>query len=177
MEAAVAQTYLERVARRIRQKQVRDLAQEFRLREPASGTLQNPLRQAHAVLDPDRLALPGQTSGGMGILHQSSDLSSNTNGISEVPAGPCGDAPASIERAGLHVPAAMGLGLAWVVPFQNSLSFAIGAVIALIWARMHKRTAKKYTIPIASGVIASEALLAAAIAIACTVVGIIWATS
>jgi hypothetical protein len=76
-----------------------------------------------------------------------------------------------------YIPSAMGLGLAWVVPFQNSLSFAIGAVIALVWVKLHKRTANKYTIPIASGVIAGEALLAAAIAISCTVVGIIWATA
>lgn len=76
-----------------------------------------------------------------------------------------------------YVPSAMGLGLAWVVPFQNSLSFAIGAVVAWLWLIIHKRTAEKYTIPVASGVLAGEALLAAAIAIACTVVGLIWATS
>jgi uncharacterized oligopeptide transporter (OPT) family protein len=80
-------------------------------------------------------------------------------------------------RAAKYLPSAMGLGLAWVVPFQNSLSFAIGAVIAWLWLRSHKRTAEKYTIPVASGVLAGEALLAAAIAIACTVIGLIWAGS
>jgi uncharacterized oligopeptide transporter (OPT) family protein len=72
-----------------------------------------------------------------------------------------------------YMPSAMGLGLAWVVPFQNSLSFAIGAVVAWLWVILHKRTAEKYTIPIASGVLAGAALLAATIAIACTVIGMI----
>jgi uncharacterized oligopeptide transporter (OPT) family protein len=84
---------------------------------------------------------------------------------------------ALLPRYARHMPSAMGLGLAWVVPFQNSLSFAIGAAIAALWMAFHTRTAKKYTIPIASGVIAGEALLAAAIAIACTVIGLIWTAS
>jgi uncharacterized oligopeptide transporter (OPT) family protein len=78
-----------------------------------------------------------------------------------------------LPRWARYMPSAMGLGLAWVVPFQNSLSFAIGAVVAWLWVVIHKRTAEKFTIPIASGVLAGEALLAAAIAIACTVIGMI----
>jgi len=76
-------------------------------------------------------------------------------------------------KSAKYLPSAMGLGLAWVVPFQNSLSFAIGAVIAWIWVKLHTRTAEKYTIPIASGVLAGEALLAAGIAITCTLIGMI----
>jgi uncharacterized oligopeptide transporter (OPT) family protein len=72
-------------------------------------------------------------------------------------------------------PSATGIGLAWVMPFQNSFSFAIGAVIALIWSRLSRRTAEKYNVPIASGMIAGEALMAAVIAIGCTVIGLIWA--
>jgi hypothetical protein len=41
--------------------------------------------------------------------------------------------------------------LAWVVPFQTSLSFAIGAVLAWGWTRLHKRTADVYVYPIAAG--------------------------
>jgi hypothetical protein len=70
----------------------------------------------------------------------------------------------------------MGLGLAWVVPFQNSLSFALGAVIAAIWTLIDRKRADKYNIPIASGLVAGESLMAAVIAIASTVVGIIWLT-
>jgi len=59
------------------------------------------------------------------------------------------------------VPSSMGLGLAFVVPFQNSLSFFIGAIIALAWQRLDSKSAERYIIPIASGVVAGESLLAA----------------
>ncbi len=63
------------------------------------------------------------------------------------------------------VPSSMGLGLAFVVPFQNSFSFFIGAVLAWIWQRAHKESAEKYLIPIASGAVAGESLAAAGLAI------------
>jgi len=59
------------------------------------------------------------------------------------------------------IPSSMGLGLAFVVPFQNSLSFFIGAIIALAWQRLDSKSAERYIIPIASGVVAGESLLAA----------------
>ncbi len=74
------------------------------------------------------------------------------------------------------VPSAMGLGLAWVVPFYNALGFAIGALLAWTWAKVHTKTATKFTIPIASGLVAGEALMAAIVAIAATVVGFAFAT-
>lgn len=70
------------------------------------------------------------------------------------------------------LPSAMGLGLSWVVPFQNSLSFAIGAVIVAVWTKLNKQTSDLYYIPIASGFVAGESLIAALIAISCTVVGL-----
>jgi OPT family oligopeptide transporter len=75
---------------------------------------------------------------------------------------------AKLPKAAPYLPSAMGLGLAWVVPFQNSLSFAIGAVIAWVWARMHKKSAGTYTFPIAAGLIAGESIVLALIAIAAT---------
>jgi uncharacterized oligopeptide transporter (OPT) family protein len=69
-------------------------------------------------------------------------------------------------------PSAMGLGLAWVVPFQNAFSFALGAVFTLCWSKIFPKAADKYNIPIASGIVAGESLLAAFIAIAGTLVGI-----
>ncbi len=60
------------------------------------------------------------------------------------------------------VPSTMGLGLAFVVPFQNSLSFFIGALIALAWQRLEPKSAERFIIPIASGVVAGESLLSAA---------------
>lgn len=67
-----------------------------------------------------------------------------------------------------YMPSAMGLGLSWVVGFNNSLSFAIGAVLAWGWTVMHRRTGERYAIPLASGFIAGESLLAALMAILAT---------
>jgi uncharacterized oligopeptide transporter (OPT) family protein len=69
------------------------------------------------------------------------------------------------------LPSAMGLGLAWVVPFQNSFSFLIGAVILTVWQKWNRKNSDTFTIPIASGLVAGESLAAAFIAIACTLVG------
>jgi uncharacterized oligopeptide transporter (OPT) family protein len=69
------------------------------------------------------------------------------------------------------LPSAMGLGLAWVMPFYNTLAFAIGAVIAWAWTRANRKSADTFNVPIASGLVAGESLIAAVIAIACTVVG------
>jgi OPT family oligopeptide transporter len=73
-------------------------------------------------------------------------------------------------KAAPFLPSAMGLGLAWVVPFQNSLSFAIGALIAWAWARAYKRHSEVYTFPIASGLVAGESIVLAMIAILATAV-------
>lgn len=71
------------------------------------------------------------------------------------------------------LPSAMGLGLAWVIPFQNSLSFAIGAVLTAAWTRWHRRSADSFNVPIASGLVAGESLVAAIIAILCTLAGFV----
>ncbi len=61
-------------------------------------------------------------------------------------------------------PSAMGLGLSWVVPFQNSFSFFIGALIASLWSKRSHRNATLFMIPVASGAIAGESLACAIIA-------------
>ena len=76
-------------------------------------------------------------------------------------------------KAEPYLPSAMGLGLSWVMLFQNSLSFAIGAVLVAAWTRLNKKGSELYYVPIASGMIAGESLIAAIIAIACTVVGLL----
>ena len=75
-------------------------------------------------------------------------------------------------KAKPYLPSAMGLGLAWIMPFANSLAFAIGASLVALWTRFNKKGADLYYVPIASGLIAGESLIAALIAIACTVVGL-----
>lgn len=70
-------------------------------------------------------------------------------------------------------PSASAVGLAWVLPFSNCLSWLIGAIIASIWAALGKKSADKFTIPVASGVIAGESLMAAVLAIMATVAGLL----
>lgn len=76
--------------------------------------------------------------------------------------------PTKVKR---FMPSAMGIGLGWVVPFANSFSFAIGAVIAWAWEKKSKRTAEDYNVPIASGFVAGESLMAAAVAMFQTIAG------
>jgi uncharacterized oligopeptide transporter (OPT) family protein len=76
-----------------------------------------------------------------------------------------------LPRVHAYLPSAMGLGLAWIMPFSNSLSFAIGAVLVAVWTKLNRKNADLYYVPIASGFIAGESLIAALIAIACTLVG------
>ncbi|HLH52111.1 MAG TPA: OPT family oligopeptide transporter [Verrucomicrobiae bacterium] len=74
-------------------------------------------------------------------------------------------------KAAPYLPSAMGMGLSWIMVFQNSLSFALGAVLVAVWSKISRRNAELYNVPTASGLIAGESLVAALIAIACTIVG------
>jgi uncharacterized oligopeptide transporter (OPT) family protein len=70
------------------------------------------------------------------------------------------------------LPSAMGLGLGFVVPFQNAVSFFIGGVIAWIWSRKRPMSAGEYMVAIAAGLIAGEGLISAVSAIIQTAVGL-----
>lgn len=74
-------------------------------------------------------------------------------------------------------PSASAVGLAWVLPFSNCLSWLIGAVITTVWTKVGKKSCEKYNIPIASGLIAGESLMAAVLAIMATVAGLLAASS
>ena len=63
------------------------------------------------------------------------------------------------------VPSAMGLGLAFVIPFWNTLSMFAGALIAWILTKATKDLADMYIIPVASGIIAGESLMGVFIAL------------
>jgi OPT family oligopeptide transporter len=68
-------------------------------------------------------------------------------------------------KAARFVPSATGLGLAFVIPFFNSLSMFLGALIALILEKKVPRTAEKYVIPVSSGIIAGESLMGIVVAL------------
>jgi len=64
-----------------------------------------------------------------------------------------------------YIPSAMGLGLAMVIPFYNSLSMFIGGAIAAILAKKRKALAEKYVIPVSAGIIAGESIIGIVIAL------------
>lgn len=70
--------------------------------------------------------------------------------------------PAKVRR---FIPSSMGIGLAMVIPFFNSLSMFIGAVIAMIIETRSPETGEKYIIPVASGIIAGESLMGIVVAL------------
>ena len=71
----------------------------------------------------------------------------------------------AMPRRRQYIPSAMGLGLAMVIPFWNSLSMFIGGALALIMAKNWRPVAEKYIIPASSGVIAGESLIGIVIAL------------
>ena len=56
--------------------------------------------------------------------------------------------------------------------FSNTLSFAIGAVIAWGWSVVHKESQESFNVPIASGLIAGESLIKALLAMLVTGIGL-----
>lgn len=71
------------------------------------------------------------------------------------------------------MPSATGLGLSFMLPFYNSLAFTIGAIIALVWSKADKRSHGLYNVPLASGLVAGESLIAALIAMLATASGLL----
>ena len=58
-----------------------------------------------------------------------------------------------------YYPSSMGLGLALVIPFWNSMSMFFGALVVEIITKKSPKWSEDYVIPIASGVIAGESLM------------------
>jgi uncharacterized oligopeptide transporter (OPT) family protein len=62
-----------------------------------------------------------------------------------------------------YVPSTLGIGLAGVIPAFYAISMFLGGVIAFAVSKISKPIDEKYTIPVASGLIAGESLLGVAI--------------
>jgi OPT family oligopeptide transporter len=71
-----------------------------------------------------------------------------------------------------YLPSAMGLGLSWIIPFGNALSFLLGAIIGWIWEKGGKRHSDLYAVAIASGLIAGESLMKAILSMFATGIGL-----
>jgi OPT family oligopeptide transporter len=72
-----------------------------------------------------------------------------------------------------YMPSAAGLGLSFMLPFYNSLAFTIGAIIAWCWGKFSARTCLLFCVPLASGLVAGESLIAAFIAMLKTATGLL----
>ena len=68
-----------------------------------------------------------------------------------------GLAPSKFRR---YLPSATGLGLGMVIPFGNSFSFLLGALITLIWSKLNEASCEQKMVPIASGIVAGCSLMA-----------------
>jgi uncharacterized oligopeptide transporter (OPT) family protein len=71
------------------------------------------------------------------------------------------------------LPSATGLGMGWVTPFSVALSFAIGAALAWIWRRAARESEQRYCLPVASGLVAGEAMVKAALAMLASAIGLL----
>jgi uncharacterized oligopeptide transporter (OPT) family protein len=66
------------------------------------------------------------------------------------------------------VPSPTGMGIAMLIPFNAVAGIFIGAMADVLWARVAPESNERYSIPLASGLIAGEALVAVAIPILVT---------
>jgi uncharacterized oligopeptide transporter (OPT) family protein len=66
------------------------------------------------------------------------------------------------------VPSPTGIGIAMLIPFNAVTGIFLGALIDVVWARIAPEHNERYSIPMASGLIAGEALVAVAIPILVT---------
>jgi uncharacterized oligopeptide transporter (OPT) family protein len=66
----------------------------------------------------------------------------------------------SDKRLKPYVPSPTGLGIGMLVPFVVIVTMFLGGVLGTLWNRFHKDSADRYMVPLASGFIAGEALVA-----------------
>jgi OPT family oligopeptide transporter len=64
-----------------------------------------------------------------------------------------------------YIPSATGVGLAFTINGFTSVSFFIGALLALWFGKIRPKLAEEFTIPVASGIIAGESLMGVLIAL------------
>ncbi len=69
-----------------------------------------------------------------------------------------------VPKARAWLPSASGLGLGMLLPFSTSLSFALGAIVAWVFARAKPAAADRFVVPVASGVIAGESIVGVVVA-------------
>ena len=68
-----------------------------------------------------------------------------------------------------YVPSPTGMGIAMLIPVNAVTMIFVGAAADSIWAKLSPQSHDRYSIPIASGLIAGEALVAVVIPLLVTV--------
>ncbi len=71
-----------------------------------------------------------------------------------------------------YMPSAMGMGIVLTLPsaFNNSASFAIGAIAIWLWNKLHKKSEENYSVALASGLVGGESIACALAAMAATAI-------
>lgn len=69
------------------------------------------------------------------------------------------------EKWGEKVPAPSAIGIGMLINASVLMTFILGGVVQFIWARVSPRTEEEFRIPLASGLIAGEAIIAVVLAI------------
>ena len=62
------------------------------------------------------------------------------------------------------MPSPAGLGIAMVIPGSNAIAMFLGGLTATLAHRARPETARRYVVPVSSGLIAGESLMGVAIA-------------
>src|SRR5262249_18955556 len=66
----------------------------------------------------------------------------------------------TVARDNTFIPSPTGLGIGMLVPASVIVTMVIGALIGTLWSKTSPKTSELYLIPLASGLIAGEALVA-----------------
>jgi uncharacterized oligopeptide transporter (OPT) family protein len=69
------------------------------------------------------------------------------------------------ERYEKHTPSPAAIGIGMLIPASVLMTFILGGMAQLIWARTSSKSEEDFRIPLASGLIAGEALLAVVLAL------------
>jgi uncharacterized oligopeptide transporter (OPT) family protein len=68
-------------------------------------------------------------------------------------------------RFGRYIPSPVGTALGMLLPFSSVATLFIGGIAGTVWQARNPKNADKYLIPLASGLVAGEALIAVLVAV------------
>ena len=69
------------------------------------------------------------------------------------------------EKFEKHTPSPAAIGIGMLIPASVLMTFILGGMAQLVWARTSPKSEEDFRIPLASGLIAGEALLAVVLAL------------